>query len=159
MVDGRTFGPWIAILVAPSRPIPMSRIRASAAIAWALPWTLFGLAIGVLGLATGGRARRIGKTVEFWGGLVAWYLRVFPLVSGAAAVTFGHAILGRSLADLQSSRDHELVHVRQYERWGPLFVPAYLFHWIRLWALGRDPYRDNPFERQAFEEAVSAAGD
>jgi len=142
----------VVILHDSSRPIPMSRIRTCGAIAWALPWTLFGLTIGVLGLASGGGARRIGRTVEFWGGFVTWYLRVFPLVAGAAAVTFGHTILGRSLADLQLSRDHELVHVRQYERWGPLFVPAYLFHWVRLWAIGRDPYHDNPFERQAFEE-------
>jgi len=131
----------------------MSRICTSAAIAWALPWTLFGLAIGVLGLATGGGVQRKGRTLEFWGGFVTWYLRVFPLVAGAAAVTFGHTILGRSLADLQFSREHELVHVRQYERWGALFVPAYLFHWVRLWVSGRDPYLGNPFERQAFDEA------
>jgi hypothetical protein len=41
------------------------------------------------------------------------------------------------------------VHVRQYEHWGPLFVPAYLA--ASLWALlrGRDPYYHNWFEMEA----------
>jgi hypothetical protein len=130
----------------------MSRICTAVAILWASPWTLFGLAIGVLGLATGGGGRRTGRTLEFWGGLVAWFLRVFPLVSGAVAVTFGHTILGRTVADLQRAGSHEMVHVRQYERWGPLFVPVYLFHWVRIWLQGGDCYRDNPLERQAFDE-------
>jgi hypothetical protein len=41
------------------------------------------------------------------------------------------------------------VHVRQYERWGPLFVPAYLVSSLVLWLRGRDPYWDNPFEVEA----------
>lgn len=42
--------------------------------------------------------------------------------------------------------EHELVHVRQYELWGPLFVPIYLI--ASLWAHGRggNAYRDNRFE-------------
>ncbi len=118
---------------------------------WASPWTVFGAAIGLLGLASGGSVRKVGRTLEFCGGGVSWFLRVFPLVSGASAVTFGHVILGRDAASLRRCRSHERVHVRQYEQWGPLFVPAYLYHWVRLWLLRRDPYRDNPFERQAFE--------
>lgn len=122
------------------------------AILWAFPWTLFGLGIGLLGLVTGGGWRKIGRTLEFWGGFGTWFLRIFPLVKGASAVTFGHTILGRTLADLDRVRAHEMVHVRQYERWGPMFVPAYLFHWVRLWLQGKDPYYGNPFERQAFDE-------
>jgi len=123
------------------------------AILWAGPWTLFGLGIGVLALLTGGRVRRSGRVLEFWGGFAATYLRRFPLVRGASAVTFGHTVLARDPKALETTRPHERVHVRQYERWGPLFVPAYLFHWARLRLTGKDPYRDNPFERQAFEEA------
>jgi hypothetical protein len=50
-------------------------------------------------------------------------------------------------------RRHERVHVRQYERWGPLFIPLYLG--ASAWALvnGRDPYCDNPFEREAMDDA------
>ena len=51
---------------------------------------------------------------------------------------------------LSSLRAHEQVHVRQYERWGLFFVPAYLVS--SLWQLlrGRHIYRDNCFEREAF---------
>ena len=68
------------------------------------------------------------------------------IIGGAAAITFGHTVLARSLADLDHSRQHELVHVRQYERWGPFFVPLYLLE--TLWAIvrRRHPYRDNRFE-------------
>jgi len=128
----------------------MRRVLTVLAILWALPWTAFGVAVGIVGLATGGGVRRRGRTVEFWGGAVAGYLRVFPLVSGASAVTFGHCILGRSLPALDRCRDHELVHVRQYERWGLLFVPAYLLCWACLWIWGGDPYWGNPFEKEAF---------
>jgi hypothetical protein len=50
------------------------------------------------------------------------------------------------------SRDHEMVHVRQFERWGPLMGPAYLGCSLVLWFMGRRPYHDNPFETQAYEE-------
>ena len=55
------------------------------------------------------------------------------------------------------TRAHERVHVRQYEWWGPLFVPAYLL--AGLWALihGGHPYFDNRFEREARLADVSAA--
>ena len=62
-------------------------------------------------------------------------------------------VLGRSSSALDVCRDHELVHVQQYERWGPLFGPAYLGCSFYLWLRGRDPYRDNPFEREAYGKA------
>ena len=65
-------------------------------------------------------------------------------------MTLGHCVLGRTRADLVRSRRHELVHVAQYERWGPLFVPAYLLCSAWLWLRGRDPYLDNPFEVEAY---------
>lgn len=130
----------------------VSALRTLLAVLWASPWTLFGLSIGLPTLLGGGRAQRNGRVVEFWGRGPCWFLRTFPLVHGAAAVTFGHTVLARDLDCLNSSRSHERVHVRQYERWGPLFVPAYLFWWGFLWATGRHPYFDNPFEREAFAE-------
>lgn len=130
----------------------MSRLRIAIKMIWASPWTLFGLLVGLLGLATGGQCRRRGRTLEFWGGLTTWFLHRFPLVKGVAAVTFGHVILGCDSESLDRVRPHELVHVRQYELWGLMLVPAYLFHWVRLSFQGRDPYRDNPFERQALDE-------
>ena len=118
---------------------------------WASPATALGLAVGVLGMATGGRARRVGRTLEFHGGLVSWLLARLPV--DAMALTLGHAVLGRSAAALDVCREHEMVHVRQYERWGPLFIPAYLLCSLVLLVRGRDAYRENPFEREAYREA------
>jgi hypothetical protein len=65
-------------------------------------------------------------------------------------MTLGHSILGQSAAALDIARDHEHVHVRQCERWGPLFPFAYLGISLWLWLIGRDAYRDNPFEVEAY---------
>ncbi len=115
---------------------------------WASPWTAVGLAVGVLGLFTGGRVQRRCGIIEFSGGAVTWLLRRYPL--HPAAMTLGHVVLGQCPTTLDSCRTHELVHVRQYERWGPLFVPAYLACSAVIWIRGGDAYRDNPFEREAY---------
>lgn len=44
-----------------------------------------------------------------------------------------------------------MVHVRQYERWGPLMGPAYLLASLYMHLTGRRAYRDNPFEREAYD--------
>lgn len=128
------------------------------ALLWAAPWTLVGIVCGLIGCATGGKARVVGRTVEFYGGVVDWMLRHVPIVGGGAAMTVGHVILGRNRQCLDHCRDHELVHVRQYERWGPFFVPAYFLASLVCWWAGRDPYRDNPFEREAFDNARTGNG-
>ena len=122
-------------------------------ILWAIPATLLGVAAGLVGLATGGRVQRVGRVLEFHGGFVTWLLAHLPLAGGAAAMTLGHVVLGRSLEDLEWSREHELVHVRQYERWGPFFIPAYLSCSAWLWLRGKNAYLDNPFEREAYGKA------
>lgn len=90
--------------------------------------------------------------LEFYGGLPAWLLRRAPLAGGAAAITFGHTVLARSLSDLEASRAHERIHVAQYERWGILFIPLYLGCSLWLMLRGQSPYWDNPFEREAFRK-------
>lgn len=114
---------------------------------WAAPTTAVGLLLGALALLTGGRARRRQGALEIHGGAAAWLLRVTP--ARATAMTVGHIILGRHAAGLDRCRAHEQVHVRQAERWGPLFIPAYFG--ASLWALlaGRHAYRDNWFEIDA----------
>lgn len=72
---------------------------------------------------------------------------------GALAMTLGHAIVGQSAEGLRIARAHEQVHVRQYERWGPLFIPAYLLCSGYLWFRKKDSYRDNPFEVEAYSIA------
>jgi hypothetical protein len=119
-------------------------------LVWASPWTLLGMGVGAIGLLTGGRAQRRGSVVEFHGGAVTRLLARLP--NRPMAMTLGHTIIGVSAAALDILRPHELVHVRQYERWGPAFVPAYLLCSARLWLAGKDAYRDNPFEQEAYRQ-------
>ncbi len=106
--------------------------------------------LGSLAVATGGRVRRRGATLEFHSGVLTWLLDKLPSGPGIMAMTLGHTIVGRDAAALDFARAHELVHVGQYERWGPLFIPAYLACSAAIWFRGGDAYRDNPFERQAY---------
>jgi len=117
---------------------------------WAAPASALGLMCGVFALATGGRLQRRGATLEFYGGMLARLLDKLPSGPCIMAMTLGHVILGRDGDALDYARAHELVHVSQYERWGPLFIPAYLACSAILWLRGADAYRDNPFERQAY---------
>lgn len=122
-------------------------------VVWPSPWTFLGLLIGGLGLLAGSKVRWRPPVVEFHDGLVAWLLERVPRVDFALALTLGHVVFGRTVAALDITREHELVHVRQYEHWGPFFVPAYLLCSLVLSLTGRDGYRDNPFEREAYGHA------
>ena len=73
------------------------------------------------------------------------------------AITLGHVILARSASSLARYREHERIHVRQWERWGPLFAVAYPVASLVAWLRGTDAYRGNRFEREAFE-AESCGG-
>lgn len=118
---------------------------------WTFPTTFLGLLFLPLALLSGGGVQLVDGVLEIHGGLVKLLLRRATLLKGgASALTLGHVVLGQDLACLQRCRAHERVHVRQCQRWGPLFIPAYLL--ASLWALlrGQDPYRDNRFERQAY---------
>jgi hypothetical protein len=118
---------------------------------WASPWTLVGMLIGGVGLITGGRVQRRCGVIEFYGGAVATFLKLFPV--HPVAMTLGHVVLGRVGCVLDECRAHELVHVRQYERWGPMFVPAYFASSFFVWMRGGHPYLDNAFEREAYRSA------
>lgn len=120
---------------------------------WALPATLLGLFFVPLAWLSGGRVALVDGVIEIHGGLVRWFLRRrLPGVGCASAMTLGHVIIGRDLECLSRSRRHEHVHVRQYERWGPLMLPIYLIASGVLYFRGLDPYLDNPFEQEAFRE-------
>jgi hypothetical protein len=128
----------------------MRKLVQCALIVWVSPWTLLGLVLGLAALASGGGSRRVGRVLEFHGGLLNRLLCRVPIAGGAAAMTLGHVVIARTQADLDRSRRHELVHVGQYERWGPLFVPAYLAASAWQWLRGRHAYLDNPFEEEAY---------
>ena len=123
------------------------------AFLWASPYTLLGSMIGLLGLITGGQGRWRGRAIEFYGGAVTWLLHRLSHGQFTLAMTLGHTILGTTDAALDIAWEYEFVHIRQYERWGPLFGPAYLLSSLVLWIAGKDAYRDNPFEREAYDEA------
>ena len=113
---------------------------------WALPVTVVGLVLAALTAATGGGVRVRDGVVEAWGGLPGWLLRGGRFYRGGGAACLGHVVLARNDACLERSRAHELVHVRQYERWGPLLLPAYWLMALWLRVRGYDPYLDNPLE-------------
>jgi hypothetical protein len=125
---------------------------------WALPATFLGLGIAAAWVAAGGTARLVSGVLEVSGGsIVARFRRSgssrFPL-----AITFGHVVLGTDRVFLERARVHEHAHVRQYERWGLLFIPLYLLSSLFQLLQGRRPYRDNRFERAAFQQEGEAAG-
>lgn len=118
---------------------------------WAAPGTVLGLPFLGAAMLTGGRTAVRNGILEVHGGVVAALLhRLVPIPGGATALTLGHVVLGRTEAALAESRSHELIHVRQYERWGPFFIPAYLLSSLYLLLARRDCYRENPFEEEAF---------
>jgi hypothetical protein len=114
---------------------------------WAGPASCIGLLLAALG---GARISVHTGVVEAEGRLLAWGLTHLTLLEGGvSAITFGHVVLAKSRAALAATRAHERVHVRQYERWGPLFIPLYLSASLWTAARGRHPYFDNPFEIEA----------
>ena len=117
---------------------------------WAGPNTLLGLALGVVGVLFGATLRRHQGVVEICGGRIGAALARLPQPLGFSAMTLGHVILAVDRSALLQLRQHEHVHVRQYERWGPLFLPAYLLSSLLQLLRGRNPYRENHFERQAY---------
>ncbi len=118
---------------------------------WAFPITLIGLIMAALALATRGRMQRVQGVLEVHGGLTTWLLQhAVPLKGGALALTLGHVVLGQTPDALARCRDHEHVHVRQAERWGLFFLPAYFFSSLLAWSRGQDPYYDNVFEKEAY---------
>ncbi len=120
---------------------------------WAAPVTAIGLLVALPAVLTGSRARWVKGVFEVAGPLPRFVLRHCTLLpGGATAMTLGHIVIAVDADALDRTRVHERVHVRQTERWGPLFIPAYLGCSAWLLLRRRDPYRANPFERQAFAE-------
>ncbi len=127
--------------------------------AWALPTTAVGLAVLTLGVISGrSRWRVVSGVIEVHGGFITWFLTHCTLLPGGArAMTLGHVVLGRDVLALEHTREHERVHVRQCERWGPLFLPAYGVASLVAWLRRGHAYRDNFFEREAFAIAPARA--
>ena len=122
------------------------------AYCWAFPNTFLGLILLPLSWFGHGNASLVTGVCEIHGPVIAFILERFTLIKGGAlALTLGHVVIGRDQNALDLTREHERVHVRQYERWGPFFLPAYLIFSIVARLSGNDAYRDNRFEREAFK--------
>jgi len=118
---------------------------------WVSPGSAVGLLAAGLALCRGGRWQIVDGVLEVHGGdLTKLLSRFSPFLSTISAITLGHVVIGAGLDELERTREHERVHVRQYERWGPLFIPAYLLAGIWVWFRGGSPYFDNPFEVEAY---------
>jgi hypothetical protein len=128
---------------------PKSASPGLMALLWASPGTLIGILFGLPMLLLGARARWHGTHAEIGGGLLGRWMARLQGPHGYSAITFGHLVLGLDDHALDTLRAHETVHVRQYERWGPLFLPAYVLAGARARLQGRRAYLDNPFEREA----------
>jgi hypothetical protein len=120
------------------------------AYAWAAPNTALGAVAGLVMLCLGGRMRFVDGVAELHGGRVGRVLARLPDPIRFGAMTLGHVIVGIDEAELRALREHEHVHVRQYERWGLFFLPAYALSSAWEAARGRSGYRNNCFERQAY---------
>ena len=119
---------------------------------WVSPGSLLGLSAAFIAVCRGGKCRVVDGVLEVAGGGVTALLSPGTAVPGGiSAITLGHVVVGATQYDLDRTRLHERVHVRQYERWGPLFIPAYLLASTWIWLTRRgDPYFDNPFEAEAY---------
>ena len=90
------------------------------------------------------RSRRLASGVlvcegASWPGRLGWRYR---------AITFGRVVLCVDRLD-EGLLAHELVHVRQSEKLGILYFPAYVAGSVWAHFTGRHYYRDNPFEVEA----------
>jgi hypothetical protein len=114
---------------------------------WGYAWASLNSLVGLVGALSAWRRpvrwRGVLLVEEGRTGL-AWVLRV----QGFKAITLGHVIVTTERVD-DHILAHELGHVTQHERWGPLFYPAYLLTSLT-------GYRRNPFEHQAERRAVEA---
>jgi len=114
---------------------------------WVAPVTLVGLLLAIGAIAFGARGKLKNGIFEVAGNSrTAWLNKISQHYE---AITFGHVILGRKHGVLKAYRNHEYVHVRQYERWGVLLPVLYLL--ASVWALlkGKHFYWDNSFEIEA----------
>lgn len=107
------------------------------ALLWAAPLTLAGAVLAALSLVTPRRRDGVWVAAPARGLFGAWFVR-----RDFVACTLGHVIVAANEPDARLLA-HELVHVRQGERLGPLMGPAYVALMV---AYG---YARHPMERAA----------
>ncbi|HEY4541344.1 MAG TPA: signal peptide prediction [Noviherbaspirillum sp.] len=128
---------------------------------WVAPLTLFGMTLALPVWAARGqirilRAQACALLVQGW--LADWILRRHP-AGPMQAITLGHVVIARPGMLSPRLVVHELEHVRQGERWGPMFPLLYLGSSAWQWLRGRHAYRDNRFEIAARAAEVKTMQD
>lgn len=126
-----------------------TRLRRLAGYMWASPASAVGLVLALPLLVLGASLRSRSGVLEVAFTQPSGRKRRIPF----DAITLGHVILGRSMSALDKLRSHELVHVRQYERWGALMFLAYPLSSLVEVLRGGDWYSSNHFETQARERS------
>ncbi len=120
---------------------------------WVSPVSAPAAGVALLARLGGGVVQVREGVLEACGGFLPVVLgRIYPPMS-IAAITLGHVVLARTHDDLEQTRAHERVHVRQYERWGAFFPLLYLGASFSAVLRGGHAYYDNPFEREASRQA------
>jgi len=133
----------------PLRRVAPPGARKVVAYLWAAPISLAALPAALLGAATGGRIRLHRGVLEAHGGVLRPVLSRGIPGFAIGAIILGHVVLAAGADVLAESRAHERVHVRQYERWGALFLPLYLLSSLLALVRGGSVYEGNAFEIQA----------
>lgn len=114
---------------------------------WTSPNTLIGLLLAIISLPGSTSAKWNDGIFELTGGCIGKAISHWPL--SASAITIGHVIIANDEGLLILSRRHELIHVKQFEVWGPIMIPAYMVASVIAIICGKHPYKENYFEKQA----------
>ncbi len=113
---------------------------------WVLPISCLGILLLPFVILSGGTVIIVAGVIEAEGSIASCLLSRLHI----EAIVIGHVIFGRDRGSLVRCRKHEHVHIRQYERWGPLFPILYLLSSAAALLRGQHPYRNNRFEQEAF---------
>ncbi len=113
---------------------------------WASPASAMGVCAAAIAGLVGTKIKRVDGVLE-----VSLVPRSTALCRAVAclpfaAITLGHVVIACSADEQAAHRQHERVHVAQYECWGPLFLLAYPLESLFQWLSGRQAYLDNRFE-------------
>jgi hypothetical protein len=115
--------------------------------AWVLPTSAVAIPIVVCNALTRGGFHWVSGVLEVEGPAVRLVLSL--RIVSAAALTLGHVVLYSDDMARHRFRNHEMVHVRQAEKWGPIFLPAYLLLSIHSWRKTGSGYWEHPWEVEA----------
>jgi hypothetical protein len=113
---------------------------------WAAPNSLLCLLLGLVWWLAGASAQRVDGVLELALSDAGKSARPSRWRLPFAAITLGHVVLAIDAREMARCRAHERVHLAQHERWGRLFLPAYLGSSLGQRLRGRRAYWEGRFE-------------